>query len=308
MSELRATRDFSFAETVNFVLTNRLPRRLATRFMGWFSRIENPIVARLSIAVWRAFVDDLRLEEAEQTRFASLHDCFTRRLKAGARPFDPDPAILASPCDAVVGAVGRIDGESQLIQAKGFPYRLDELVASSEIADRYRGGQFITLRLKSSMYHRFHAPCASRLEEVRHIAGDTWNVNPITLARVERLFCRNERAVLELDVGRDDTTLALIPIAAILVAGIRLHCLPTSIDLAYAGPERLSCDGRYRKGDEMGYFHHGSTIVVLARGPLERCEGVTEGRIIRAGQPLLRWLDAPSASSRAHNRDLPSVV
>src|SRR5271165_4449992 len=87
-------------EELNFLLTNRIPRRTLTRFMGWFSRIEQPLVRDLSLRVW-AFFTDLDLSDARQSRFRSVHDCFTRALKAGARPIDEDPAIVVSPCDAI---------------------------------------------------------------------------------------------------------------------------------------------------------------------------------------------------------------
>src|SRR5262249_30638387 len=96
-------------EDLNFLLTNRIPRGLLTRFIGWFSRIEQPLVRDVSIAVWQ-FFSDLDLSEAKKTRFKSMHDCFTRELKAGARPIEQDPAVLASPCDAIVGASGAIAG------------------------------------------------------------------------------------------------------------------------------------------------------------------------------------------------------
>src|SRR5262252_2149578 len=88
-------------EDVNFLLTNRIPRRLLTRFMGWFSKIEQPLVRDLSIAVWRLLAD-LRLDEAKKQRFASLHDCFIRELKPGARPICEDAGVMVSPCDAIV--------------------------------------------------------------------------------------------------------------------------------------------------------------------------------------------------------------
>src|SRR5215510_14838172 len=103
-------------EDLNFLLTNRIPRQLATRFMGWFSKLEQPLVRDLSIGLWRLFAD-LRLHEARKARFTSLHDCFIRQLKPGARPVDPDPRVLTSPCDAIVGASGRLEGV-QVIQAK----------------------------------------------------------------------------------------------------------------------------------------------------------------------------------------------
>src|SRR5712672_877445 len=95
-------------EDINFLLTNRIPRRLLTRFVGWLSRIEQPLVRDLSIRIWRLF-SDLDLSEAKKQKFDSLHDCFVRELKEGARPVDRDPAVLTSPCDAIVGACGRIE-------------------------------------------------------------------------------------------------------------------------------------------------------------------------------------------------------
>src|SRR5262245_26992482 len=112
-------------EDINFLITNRIPRRLLTRFMGWFSKIEQPLVRDLSIALWR-FFSDLDLSEAKQSRFRSMHDCFIRQLKEGARPIDDDPKILVSPCDAIVGTSGTIAG-TRLYQIKGFPYTLADL-------------------------------------------------------------------------------------------------------------------------------------------------------------------------------------
>src|SRR5258708_25113253 len=109
-------------EDVNFLLTNRIPRRLATQIVGWFSKIEQPLVRDLSIAIWRMF-SDLDLSEAKSSQFKSMHDCFIRELKDGARPVDGDPQILVSPCDAIVGASGSIAG-TELLQVKGFPYTL----------------------------------------------------------------------------------------------------------------------------------------------------------------------------------------
>ena len=94
-------------EDINFLLTNRIPRRLATRFIGWFSKIEQPLVRDLSIGIWRLF-SDLDLSDARKARFKSMHDCFTRELREGARPVDPDPSVLVSPCDAIVGACGTV--------------------------------------------------------------------------------------------------------------------------------------------------------------------------------------------------------
>ena len=106
-------------EDINFLLTNRVPRRLLTRFVGWLARIEQPLVRDVSIWAWQLF-SDLDLSEAKKTSFTSVRDCFTRELKEGARQVDLDPGLMTSPCDAIVGACGAIEG-TKLYQIKGFP-------------------------------------------------------------------------------------------------------------------------------------------------------------------------------------------
>jgi phosphatidylserine decarboxylase len=273
-------------EDLNFLLTNRIPRRLATRFMGWFSRIEQPLVRDLSIGIWR-FFSDLDLSEAKQTHFKSMHDCFVRELRDGARPVDGDPAILVSPCDGIVGACGTIAGTA-LFQIKGFPYTLQDLLGDSELVNAHRNGRYVTLRLTASMYHRFHAPHDCRVEQVTYISGDTWNVNPIALKRVEKLFCKNERAVLRTRLAIGGHVVTLVPVAAVLVAGIRLNFLDGPLTLRQRGPNAIACDARLAKGGEMGWFEHGSTIIVFAPDGFALCDNVREGSVIRMGEPLLR--------------------
>lgn len=273
-------------EDVNFLVTNRIPRQLVTRFVGWFSKIEHPLVRDLSLAVWR-FFSDLDLTDAKETRFRSMHHCFTRSLKDGARPVDTNPQVLVSPCDAIIGAAGQIDGR-ELLQIKGFPYALKDLLGNEEQAETFRNGQYVTLRLTSSMYHRFHAPHDCRVSSVTHIAGDTWNVNPITLKRIEQLFCKNERAVIQTTLSCNGHTVALVPVAAILVAGIRLRFLDMPVERNKPGSRTFSCDVGLKKGEEMGWFEHGSTIVVLAQTGFGLCNNIQEGALIKAGQPLMQ--------------------
>jgi phosphatidylserine decarboxylase len=272
-------------EDLNFLLTNRIPRRLLTRFMGWFSRIEQPLVRDLSIATWR-FFSGLDLAEAKTTQFRSMHDCFVRELKDGARPVDTDPTILVSPCDAIVGAAGTVVG-TEVLQIKGFPYTLEDLFGDPDLVRTHRDGSYVTLRLTSSMYHRFHAPYDCRLKQVTYISGDTWNVNPIALKRVEKLFCKNERALLRTTLATGHVV-TLVPVAAVLVASIRLHCLDVLLHLGHRGSNVIACDAPFEKGEEMGWFQHGSTIIVFAPGGFALCDTVREGDVIRMGQPLMR--------------------
>jgi phosphatidylserine decarboxylase len=271
---------------LNFLLTNRIPRRLATQFMGWLSGIESPRLTRLLIRIWRVFANDLDLSEARQQSFSSLRDCFTRELRPGSRPIDTRGDIVVSPCDAIIGEHGAIAG-TMAFQAKGFPYDLEDLIPDRALRETYRNGNYVTLRLTSSMYHRFHAPLDCRVREVTYIAGDTWNVNPVALQRIEELYCKNERAVIALDTQRPQCSVCLVAVAAILVASIRLHWLDTLLDMHYKGPRKLPCDAAFGKGDELGYFQHGSTIILFATSHYRFCDGIRTGERIRMGEALL---------------------
>jgi phosphatidylserine decarboxylase len=278
-------------EDLNFLLTNRIPRRWLTLFVGWLSRIEQPLVRDFCLALWRLF-SDLDLSEARTTRFKSLHECFTRELKPGARSVDSDPGVIVSPCDAIVGPMGQVRSGT-VLQAKGFPYPLEDLLGDDELSQSYKNGSYVTLRLTSSMYHRFHAPYDCRIEQVVYFSGDTWNVNPITLRRIERLFCKNERALIRCRLVPSGQLITLVPVAAILVASIRLHFLDVLLHLRYRGPNVISCDAALAKGEEMGWFQHGSTIIAFAPEGLALSDTLRQGDVIRMGQPLLR-LERPA--------------
>ena len=264
-------------EDLNFLLTNRIPRRLATQFMGWFSKIEQPLVRDLSIGLWR-FFSDLDLSEAKKTQLSQharlLHPgaqgrCAPDRSagpkfsSARAMPSSAHPARSPAPTS---------------FRSRASPTRWRTCCCDRELVDAHRDGRYVTLRLTSSMYHRFHAPHDCRVEQVTYISGDTWNVNPIALRRVEKLFCKNERAMLR-------TTLTATaarpspwsPVAAILVASIRLNFLDGPLGLRHRGPDVLPCDAAFGKGQEMGWFEHGSTIIVFAPDDFSLCENVREG-------------------------------
>jgi len=273
-------------EDLNFLLTNRLPRRWATLFVGWLSRLEQPLVRDACLLAWRLFCD-LDLSEARTTRFKSLHDCFTRELQEGARPVDAAADVLVSPCDAIVGASGWVTSGC-VLQAKGFPYALSDLLGDDERVRSYAQGSYVTLRLTAGMYHRFHAPHDCRIDRVIYVSGDTWNVNPIALKRIERLFCKNERAIVPLKLAANGQPLTLVAVAAILVASIRLHCLGGALNREHRGPNVLACDAQLRKGAELGWFEHGSTIIVFAPATFSLCDNVRAGATIRVGEPLMR--------------------
>jgi phosphatidylserine decarboxylase len=291
MSARASLRTVFGQDSVNFLLTNRIPRHALTRFMGWFSKLELPPVRAASIALWRLFCD-VDLADAKDTRFRSLHAAFVRELRPGARTVDPDPSIIASPCDAIVGAFGRIEAGAAL-QVKGMPYPIADLLGSSEEAASFEGGWYVTLRLTAGMYHRFHAPHDLAVEQLRYISGDTWNVNPVALKRIERLFCKNERAPLTVRLEAGRSRLVLVPVAAVLVASIRLPWLDAEANVRSKGERVVYPTAHFAKGEEMGWFEHGSTIVVIAPPHHVPVEGLTQGSHILMGEALMRFDQPP---------------
>lgn len=273
-------------EDINFLLTNRIPRMALTRFMGWFSRIEHPVVRDASIALWRFFCD-VDLTDGSEIHYRSLHEAFIRRLRPGARPVDSDPDVITAPCDAIVGAFGRIQ-RGQAYQIKGFPYTIADLLGDAAAAEEFREGCYVTLRLTAGMYHRFHAPHDISVEQVRYISGDTWNVNPIALERIERLFCKNERAPITARLARNGARIVMVPVAAILVASIRLPFIDPHRNLRSQRGSIFPCSVTFAKGEEMGWFEHGSTLVVIAPGEFVPVSGLSEGQGLTMGTPLLR--------------------
>ena len=193
-------------EDLNFLLTNRIPRRLATRFMGWFSQIEQPLVRDLSIGVFR-FFSGLDLSEAKKTQFRSLRDCFVRELKDGARPVDGDPAILASPCDAISAPDHT---PIALFQVKGFPYTLQDAGRSNWCA--HRGAATSRCGWRKHDHPSTH-DAASGSHLIRGYVE-----RQRSRSSASKLFCRTRLASKQ----ARGATPTLVPVAAYSVASIRL--------------------------------------------------------------------------------------
>ncbi len=271
---------------------------MLTRLTRRISRIEQPQFTRLAMWIWQRVGGDLNLHEARQDNFRSIHDCFTRELKPGQRQVDMDPDHIVSPSDGIVVSHGDIDGDV-ILQAKGYPYTLTELIPDQHIRNRYINGRYITLRLTSTMYHRFHAPADCSLRRVIFIPGDMWNVNTAAIKRVEKLYCKNERAVLDLQLTEPERHLAVIPIAAIAVASLKIHSLNEDLDMTYSGPTDIQLQDDYNRGDEMGYFQHGSTIIVLASDKYTFHRNVSINQAIQMGQPI--YTVKPSGEENEYN-------
>jgi phosphatidylserine decarboxylase len=183
----------------------------------------------------------------------------------------------------------RLNGQSQA-------YALQELLGDNRDAEVYQNGRYVTLRLTAAMYHHFHAPHDCRVELVTYVSGDTWNVIPFALKQIERLSCKNERAVIRIRLSGSNHLITLVPVAAIPVASIRLTFLDTRLGLRHGGPRTFACSVPLLKGEVCGWFQHGSTTILLAPDGFALCGTVREGSIIRVGQPLMRLPHAPWAT------------
>lgn len=282
-------------ENLNFLLTNRFPRLAVSSLMGRVSRWEHPWFVLPALRAWNALAD-LKLHEAQKSEFVSIRDCFTRALKPGMRPIHPD-ADFVSPCDGILGATGVIQ-DGTLLQIKGMPYRLDELLLNTEEASQLEAYRYVTIRITASMYHRLHSPADLELCSIRWITGDSWNVNPIALKRVQKLYCRNHRAVINTQT-RAGERCVIVPVAAVLVGALRLHALGrvtgpvvdqhTAPFCLHANDFKSDTqdDFKVHKGQELGWFEHGSTVVMLLPAHYQLAEGLQEGSTLRMGQKLL---------------------
>lgn len=274
-------------ETLNFALTNRFPRLLASKLMGVVSHWQHPLFVKPALWLWQNWVD-LNLQEAEKSSFDSIADCFTRALKSEARPIDLD-AEFVSPCDGILGATGLIE-QGTLLQIKGMPYRLEELLLDSKEASKLEGARYLTIRITASMYHRLHSPCDLEIRSIQWITGDCWNVNPTALKRVQKLFCRNHRAIIHAQNHHGEYCV-IVPVAAVLVGALRLHALGQVVSQSTA-PFRWHAKemaGRLspHQGQELGWFEHGSTVVMLVPAHYRLARGLVQGSVLKVGQKLL---------------------
>jgi phosphatidylserine decarboxylase len=242
-----------------------------SRLFGRLSRVRRPrAFARLSIRVFHGLFPRIDLAEAERssrTDYASLQDFFTRSIRPEVRPLDPSPLVCS--CDGAFGQAGAIESGT-VLQAKGVPYAVAEFLQDPELAARLEGGAFCTIYLAPWNYHRVHHAISGEIVQARHMAGDLWPVNREAVEKVPGLFVRNERASVVLRTARG--TCVAVMVGATNVGSILLRCAP---DLgrgttgAWAPDRPLAVE----KGDELGVFELGSTVVLLVDRELRSALG-----------------------------------
>ena len=232
--------------------------------------------------------------EPEPRDYPSFNAFFTRSLRPGARPCDPDPRALVSPVDGTVSQIGRLEG-LRMLQAKGHDYSVEALLGgASEWTERFAGGSFATLYLAPYNYHRIHMPAAATLRAAWFVPGRLFSVNAVTAAAVPGLFARNERVVCAFEEGPSAFALALV--GALFVGSIATvwhgdvtPCSPRRaaqlpVDTGHA-PVRLE------RGAELGRFNMGSTVILLLPpGTVEWLPALRPGSPVRVGQTIAQRL------------------
>lgn len=266
-------------------LQRLLPHHLLSRLVGRLAASQNPSVRDFLIAqaMKRFRIELLEAGRENPGDYASFNDFFTRELKADARPIDDDINSVVFPADGAISQLGAIDGD-RLFQAKGHDFSLSQLLAASPAdCHDFMHGSFATIYLSPSDYHRVHMPVDGTLLSVEYIPGKLFSVNDTTTRHIPGLFARNERLVCLFDtpVGK----MAYIMVGAMLVAGI---------DTVWHGPiapgirQRLPVPAipQLAKGDEVGRFRFGSTVIVLFEPGAVQWEPLVSGDQTRMGLPM----------------------
>lgn len=273
-------------------LQHVLPQHAATAAIHWLARVEAGPVRTALIKGFLALYPQVDLGEAaaaEPGAYRSFNAFFTRALRPGARPVDAASDALVSPVDGTISQVGPIE-QGRLLQAKGHWYSAESLLGSAQRAAAYEGGTFATIYLAPYNYHRIHMPLAGRLTSALHVPGALYSVNRTTAENVPGLFARNERVVCEFDTGAGP--LAQVLVGALFVGSMALAwhgdvtparprpLAPTPVPLP-AAPLMLA------KGEEMGRFNMGSTVILLLpRGQAQWRADLVPGRTVRMGERL----------------------
>ncbi len=283
-------------------LQRLLPQHALSRIVHRLARARfGPLKNALIAAFVRGFRPQMsEAGEPDPLRYASFNEFFTRSLKSGARRVDSDPRSIVSPVDGTVSEIGYLE-ELTLLQAKGRTYRLDALLASAAWTPRFAGGAYATLYLAPYDYHRIHMPAAAELRAAWYVPGRLFSVNATTAEAVDDLFARNERVVCTLETP-DRLPFALVLVGALFVGSIATLWhgevtprRPRGVHGAHGAQELpLPASGAsLRKGEEMGRFNMGSTVILLfPRDAVVWLPELTAGSRVLVGQPLARLRSA----------------
>ena len=285
------------------VVFHVFPHHAVSRITRVLARLRTPLVRPVIRAYIRFFgVDMSEARRTEVDEYECFNDFFTRELRPGVRPVSADADALVSPCDAALSTFGRIDGD-KLLQVKGREYTLGELLVDRGLADKFTDGFYCTLYLSPASYHRVHMPASGVLRQMVHAPGRLFSVAKYAWSVIPRLFARNERVacVFDADLNGELGGLAVVMVGALNVGDIELvwHGTVAPASAAHRRTDYPSSGGaveadavELRRGDEMGRFNAGSSVVMLFKrsGDFQWESGLEEGAAVRTGQVLGRFV------------------
>ncbi|WP_223670892.1 archaetidylserine decarboxylase [Kangiella shandongensis] len=254
------------ADKLKVLLQYLIPQHGISLLMGKIAESKNPTIKN-TFAKWfiKKYGIDMSLAERENPEdYETFNDFFTRSLKPELRPIAEGEDVLVNPADGKISQRGKIE-EGFIFQAKGHRFSAKTLLGGdAELAKPFENGEFATIYLSPKDYHRVHMPVTGKLTRMLHVPGKLFSVNPLTARNVPNLFARNERvvAMFDTDIG---------PVAMVLVGATIVGSIETVWEGTITPPTRdeikvWDYDGKdicLNKGDEMGRFKLGSTVVLL---------------------------------------------
>ncbi|WP_150468450.1 archaetidylserine decarboxylase [Francisella sp. SYW-9] len=248
---------------LQYLLPHGLTSRLVSRLAESKNRAIKNYLINLAIKKFKINTDEAK--ETNLDNYSSFNDFFTRELKDGVRPLNTERTIITSPADGVLSEFGNIENDT-LIQAKGKSFTLESLIANSSSTTFTK---FATIYLSPKDYHRVHMPIDGKLTKMVYIPGKLYSVNKLTTSRIDNLFAKNERLVCYFDTQIGEV--AVIFVGALLVAGIETVWHGKVAPNYYRNIQTWNYgsndyDIKFKKGDTIGWFNYGSTIIVLTPG------------------------------------------
>jgi phosphatidylserine decarboxylase len=253
------------------------------------ARLPPSVLRRLIKGYIRAYRVDMSEVAEPLESFPTFNHFFTRRLRAGARPVAAEAGVVVSPADSKVSSIGSLPREGRLDQIKGRSYKVEALLGSAEDAAAFAAGVHSTLYLSPSMYHRVHSPVDGRIVCWRYIPGRLYPVNSLAVRHVPGLFAVNERVSVLIETP-DHGRVAVVLVGAANVGRISLAFSTLMTNTGGAAVHEVpETPIPIARGDELGAFNLGSTVVLLIADPrLEPASGLEPGELVRMGQPLFR--------------------
>jgi phosphatidylserine decarboxylase len=248
---------------ISIFLQRIAPQHAITRIMGWLAEVRTPWLKNYFIArfIRKYHVNMAEAAVEDHCAYATFNDFFIRQLKSGARPIAQDAQGIISPADGVIAQIGHI-AQNQLLQAKGHYFDLESLLAGDDaLAHTFYDGTFATIYLAPHNYHRVHMPMDGKLVQTIYVPGKLFSVNQQTADYIPHLYSRNERliCVFESEAGR----FVLIFVGAMIVGSMQTAWMKEPVRGNQIHTENFASPIHFAKGDELGYFKLGSTVILL---------------------------------------------